>query len=484
MAHEVKNLPAELTEETLKWEVDFRVRNVFAQPMVIGNKVLLGTGARCFSSSEIPKGEKSSRYGILWCLDRQSGKVLWRFIHRSRGYGLVSQPTQEGDRLYLLTSAGVVCCLDLDGLTDGNDGMDNELSLIELDAGQDPGKLDAHVANSGADVIWAFDTRSRLGARAHDSASGTPLIVGDQLWVPTSHACGVRPASAWHKKGSWWPDKPAANLVVLDKNTGMLKAVDKQPIPEVFHGQWSSPTLAKVDGRKLVIWGDGYGVVHAFAVKDYQAGAELEEVWRCDANPRSYRLDEQGNERPYAHHGQKDKSVRAQGPCDIIATPVFYEGKVYVGIGRDLAYGYKQSGRETGAGAITCIDPSGRGDVTGSHIVWQNTQVGRTQSTPAIADGLVYTAGTDGFVNCLDAATGREIWKQDVEATVAERSMVLADGKLYVGTDRGMQWVLRAGREPEVLFKRRIKGHPTSVGLADGFVILPATGGIEAHGTK
>ncbi len=177
MAHEAEDLPADLTEETLKWEVDFRVRNIFAQPMVIGDKVLLGTGGGCFSSSEMPEGEKTSRYGILWCLQRETGKVLWRFIHRSRGYGMVSQPTQEGDRLYVLTSAGVVCCLDLDGLTDGNDGMDNEPALIELDAGQDPGKLDEHVANSGADVIWAFDMGSRLGSRPHDSASGTPLIV-------------------------------------------------------------------------------------------------------------------------------------------------------------------------------------------------------------------------------------------------------------------------------------------------------------------
>ena len=46
-------------------------------------------------------------------------------------------------------------------------------------------------------------------------------------------------------------------------------------------------------------------------------------------------------------------------------------------------------------------------------VLWKNTDVGRTISTPSIADGLIYQAEYAGILHCLDAETGEVYWTHD-----------------------------------------------------------------------
>ena len=80
----------------------------------------------------------------------------------------------------------------------------------------------------------------------------------------------------------------------------------------------------------------------------------------------------------------------------MIATPVLYENKIYCSIGQDPEHG-------DGVGRLSCVDAKS-GDV-----LWKNTDIGRTISTPSIADGLIYQAEYAGILHCLDAETGRFI---------------------------------------------------------------------------
>ena len=52
------------------------------------------------------------------------------------------------------------------------------------------------------------------------------------------------------------PDAPT--LIVLDKRTGRFLAKDAAPTAaNMLHGQWSSPSMGTVRGRKLVFLGGG-----------------------------------------------------------------------------------------------------------------------------------------------------------------------------------------------------------------------------------
>jgi outer membrane protein assembly factor BamB len=67
-------------------------------------------------------------------------------------------------------------------------------------------------------------------------------------------------------------------------------------------------------------------------------------------------------------------------------------------------------------------------------------------STASVAGDLVYVADYAGFVYCLEAPTGKLLWKHDTEGRVWG-STLLADGKVYAGNENGILTVLAAGRE-------------------------------------
>ena len=68
-------------------------------------------------------------------------------------------------------------------------------------------------------------------------------------------------------------------------------------------------------------------------------------------------------------------------------------------IGQDPEHG-------DGVGMLSCIDPTMTGDISGK-AVWTYDEVGRSISTPAVADGMVIAAEYDGDLHCVDAKTGK-----------------------------------------------------------------------------
>jgi outer membrane protein assembly factor BamB len=97
-------------------------------------------------------------------------------------------------------------------------------------------------------------------------------------------------------------------------------------------------------------------------------------------------------------------------------------------------------GRIGGDEVTTCLD------ATTGKIVWQDKYAsdpptgaaGRhpgTRSTPALADGKLCTLGARGIVSCLDAATGKVLWRKNTNAYpkfFTSSSPLIADGKCVV----------------------------------------------------
>ena len=136
--------------------------------------------------------------------------------------------------------------------------------------------------------------------------------------------------------------------------------------PRLLHGQWSSPSLGRVGERTLVFLGGGDGVCYAFealaAVPDKPV--KLKTVWSCDCNPPEYKVF--GDLDLIAHYSRGDRRRSDHinneegtfaGMSEIIATPVFYNNRVYIAIGRDPEHG-------RGRGMLWCIDATKTGDVT------------------------------------------------------------------------------------------------------------------------
>ena len=81
---------------------------------------------------------------------------------------------------------------------------------------------------------------------------------------------------------------------------------------------------------------------------------------------------------------------------------------------------------------------------------WSNPTGGPYNPSPLFWDGRLYVLLDRGLVSCFDAKTGQEYRSHRIKGDVWG-STLAADGKVYVGTQRGAFYVFAAGKEKRLL---------------------------------
>jgi outer membrane protein assembly factor BamB len=432
--------------KNLRWAVRIGSQS-YGNVTVAGGKVFIGT------NNEPPRDKRhDGDRSILLCFDEKTGKFLWQLVvpklasgkvNDWESLGLLSSPTVEGDRVYIVTSRCEVMCLDVNGMANGNDGpFKDEAKYVVKDVLLDRGKPNERPAppiEPGAqdgDIIWVYDMMDELGVFPHNASNCSVLIVDNIVYTCTSNG------QDWTHSNIPSPNAPS--FIALDKKTGKFLGEDDAKIgPRIYHGQWGSPTFAEVNGKKQIVFGGGDGVCYSFDAKPENPGDEglLKTVWKYDCNPPEYKTDKDG--RPI-------KYPAAEGPSEINATPVFFKNRIYVAVGQDPEHG-------EGIGILTCIDATKTGDVTRSAKVWEYRGIHRSISTVSIdpTTGLLFVGDFSGFVHCLDAETGKVYWTHDMKAHMWGSTFV-ADGKVYVGDEDGDFVVLAAAKEKKVISETNV----------------------------
>lgn len=364
-------------------------------PVISGGKIFLGTNNGNPRNPDI-RGDR----GVLMCLRESDGQFLWQAVSDKleSGFendwpeqGVCSSPAVEGDRLYYVNNRGELVCADTEGFLDGaNDG---------------PFQDEVYKGPTDADIIWKLDMMKELGVVQLFQASTSPVIWEDLVFAGTSNGRDSTDEKVVAPK--------APSFLAVNKNTGKVVWQDNSPGEGILHGQWSSPSLAFVDGVQQALFPGGDGWLYGFNART----GEL--VWKFDMNPKDAAWPRTRN------YG--------------VATPVFAEGHVFMSVGQDPDHG-------NGVGHTYRINPSGRGDITESGKVWQYDKIGRSISTAAVADGLVFVSDFRGILHCLDAKTGKPYWTYDMLAPVWG-SPLLADGKVYLGDQDGDVTVFAAAPE-------------------------------------
>jgi outer membrane protein assembly factor BamB len=401
------------TTKNVKWVAKMGSQT-YGNPTVAGGKVYIGT------NNESPRDEKlKGDRAVLLCLDEKTGEMVWQLAIPKLGtgkvsdwefLGLCSSPAVDGDKVYIVTNRCEVVCLDVNGMANGNQGDQDEGKYLT-----DKGKPLHTPGAKDADILWRFSMREELGVFPHNITNCGPLIIGNTVTVTTSN--GVD----WTHTNIPNPKAPA--LCVLDKNTGKYLGEESSGVSaKTLHSNWSSPAGGTVNGKDTVIFGGGDGICYAFDLASAVGGDQsvLKELWKLDCNPPEYRMKA----------GKPLKYATFDGPSEVIATPVLYKNRVYVPIGQDPEHG-------EGIGQMLCIDA-----VTGK-IIWTNKNIHRSLSTPSIVGDLVFVNDYSGFIHCYDTETGKLHWSFDTKSHIWGSTMV-ADGKVYAGTEDGDVIILAA----------------------------------------
>ena len=386
------------TKKNIKWMANLGSQS-YGNPVVAGGMVFVGTNNELVRDPKQP-GDR----GVLMAFRESDGEFLWQQTHvklesgRANDWpfqGVASSPLVEGERLYYVSNRGVVHCLDIQGFRDNeNDG---------------PFKDEKLTGQSDADVIWSFDMMEQVGSYPHNMSNSSPVIWGDLIYVSTSNGQDESHVNI--------PSPRAPAIIALNKNTGELVWEDNSVEDRILHGQWSTPTVGRIGGVLQVISAQGDGWVRGY---EAETGKKL---WEFDTNPKD--------------------AVWPRTRNELIGTPVIYEDRVYIANGQDPEHG-------EGTGHFYAIDPTKRGDITKSGLVWHFDKIRRSISTAAIVDGLVYIPDFSGYFHCLDAKTGQLYWTHDMLAAIWASPLV-ADGKIYLGDEDGDVVVMALGKEAKVL---------------------------------
>jgi outer membrane protein assembly factor BamB len=176
----------------------------------------------------------------------------------------------------------------------------------------------------------------------------------------------------------------------------------------------------------------------------------------------------------------------SRGTRNYLMAPAVHDNKLYTAVGQ-------QPDNGPGISHLWCVDVTKSGDVSAelekgkanpnSGVVWRyggdapkgsvrDYLFGRSISTCAVHDGLVYAAETDGFLHCLDAKTGQHYWEEDLKSAVWA-SPLWVDGKVYMPDDGGNVHIFAHGKEKKSIntidMEEAVKAAPV---VANGVLYL------------
>lgn len=465
-----KGLPAEWSVEegdmkNVKWFGDLGSKS-YGGPIISGGKIFVGTNNQKPRDKKYVKDGKPIDLGIVMCFAEADGKFQWQNVFPKLAAGRVqdwplegicSTPVVDGNRIYYVSNRCEVVCADT--------------------AGQ---------------IKWKLDMIKDLGVFPHNLAVCSPLLVGDHVWVVTANGVDEghinvpspkAPSFIKVDKGTgkvlWQDNTPTVKLTEVPKGAADQEAFFKRLVNKgdlVQHGQWSNPAHAVVDGAGQYVFPAGDGWIYSFDI-------EGKLLWKFDCNPKDSEYELQG------------KGTRN----DFIATPVIYDNKVYIGVGQDPEH-------ETGVGHLWCIAMNKRGDVSpeladysvwppktkpnpNSAMVWhyggfakqedrkklgRNYYFGRTMSTCAIKDDILYVSELAGYLHCLDAKTGAVHWTHYTRSPIWS-SPYWADNKVYLGTENDTVYVFAHGKQKKLLAKNDMGGHVSATPVAANGVLYIMT---------
>src|ERR1700754_150179 len=131
---------------------------------------------------------------------------------------------------------------------------------------------------------------------------------------------------------------------------------------------------------------------------------------------------------------------------------------------------------------IYAIRPGGNGDISlkdgkesGEFIAWSKQRGGPYMPTPIVYGDLLYTCSNQGVLVAYNAKTGERVYQERLGGTGAAftASPVASDGKIYLASEDGDVFVVKAGPKYELLSKNPVgEVMMATPAISDGMIIV------------
>jgi len=117
-------------------------------------------------------------------------------------------------------------------------------------------------------------------------------------------------------------------------------------------------------------------------------------------------------------------------------------------------------------------------------IVWRSSKGSPYTPTPIIYGDQLYALADNGVLSAYDAKTGELIYQQRLPSSFSA-SPVAADGRLYLASEDGDVFVVKTGRQYELL-SRNVMGQPlmATPALSQDMLIVRGENAIYALGER
>ena len=346
----------------------------------------------------------SQETGLIDSWEVNGENFLWR-----APFGGRSAPIVLGNRVYVQNPSGRgpqlqerVMALNADT---GSVVWEYEYNIYQSDVpvhriawaspAADPETGNIYAFSGGAELIALSPDGELLWRRSfgeeyaafttHGGRTMSPLIDGDLVIVGS-------PVSNWGSHSN-----RAHRFIAVDKRMGEIVYVSS-PGGRPYDTAYASPLIATIDGVRMLISGLGNGGIHAILP---QTGQKL---WSFVAAKRGINTGVAVKDSTvFVSHGDENFEINELG-------------------------------------MVAAIDGSKRGDIMEPRWAVKGIEFG--YSSPVTEGETLYQIDNSSNLHAMDIETGRQLWTLPLGA--AQRApLVLADGKLYVGTNGGTFFIVR-----------------------------------------
>jgi outer membrane protein assembly factor BamB len=243
------------------------------------------------------------------------------------------------------------------------------------------------VSPDGA-ILWDRSLPDEYGAvTTHGGRTTSPIVDGDKV---ITNALVL----AWGDL-----NRTGNRYFAFDKKTGQTVWI-ASPQARHYDTNYSTPIVATIDGTRALIVGGTDGVYHALKVNTG------EKIWSMEVSKRA-----------------------------ILNSALFKDNIAYITHG-------EENMDTTEMGMIAAVDATKSGVLGKDAFKWVTRGFLPSFASPVMDNDRLYTVDNSAVVGAFDLKTGAKLWDRSL-GTLQKGSPLLADGKLYVGTENGKLYILR-----------------------------------------